>query len=210
MRPISEGREPATDRRLPKAFRLLRSAIALSDDCAREMVANLEAPDLAATGDRIERIEEERRALAASMEDDLRGALLSPLDPADLHGLSASIALLTHRGARALYFFGLLGSQVPPADLKALAKLFRRATAEAVAVVEDLTDGDVKAMGERVHSLRRIRNEAHVDAGRLLTPGTNEQRHLLLWRTVAEAIDGAVAQTLAVGAEAYRIATKHD
>lgn len=203
--------ETSDRRRLPKSFRLLRSAIALADECAREMVMNLDAPDLAGTGDRVERIEEERRAVASALEDDLQGTLLSPIDPADLHGFSASISLLTHRTARALYFFNLLGSESAPSDHRALAKLLGGATSELVGLVEQLTSGRTSELGERVRIVRRMRDEAHIHVGKLLAIApADKMRDVFLSRTVGETLDGAVAQALAVASEALRVATKND
>lgn len=195
--------------RLPKAFRLLLSAVALADECAQEMIASIDAPDLAATGDRIERIEDERRALAALMEDHLRGSLLSTFDPADLHHLSANIALLTHRAARSLYFFALLGSTAPPADLRVLVRVLGDATRELVATVHELAGSRTRGVARGVHTVRRLRGEARDHLGRVLAiaPSTEE---VVLWRTVGEAMDAAAAQALAVAVECLRVATKHD
>lgn len=175
------------------------------------MVACLDTPDLAATGDRIERVEDERRALAAAVEDYLHGELLSPIDPADLHGLSASIALLTHRTARALYFFSLLGNRPAVGDLRSLSRLLADSTAELVGGVEDLAGGRTRAISTRVRSVRRFRDESHVHVGKVLAiEATTEDRDVLLWRTVGETIDNASAQALVVAAETARVATKHD
>lgn len=210
MRVTTHGSD-RREHRLPKAFRLLHAAIALADECAREIVANLDAPDLAATGDRIERIEDERRALAARIEDHLRGALLSAVDPADLHILSAEIASLTHRAARALYFFALLGSSSPPSDLRLLGRVLGRATNELMEVVDDVARVQPRAVAEHVRQVRQLRSEARLHAGRLLAiaPST-EDRDVVLWRTVAEAIDAAAAQALTVADTCLRVATKHD
>lgn len=211
MRPITQPTDADEPRRLPKSFRLLQSAIALANECAQEMVANLDAPDLAATGDRIERVEEEKRVLAAAMEDHLQGALLEPFDPADLHGLSANIALLTHRTARALYFFGLLGAERAPANLRVLARHLADATAETVRIVEDLTSRRARELGERARSVRSLRDDAHLQAERIVAIAPSTQgTDVVLWRTVGEAIDVAMAQALAVADECLRLATKHD
>lgn len=211
MRPTTQPSDLDARRRVPKSFRLLRSAIALADECAREMVANLDAPDLAATGDRIERVEEERRVLAAALEDHLRGALLSPFDPADLHGLSANIALFTHRAARALYFFGLLGAERAPSDLRILARVLADASTETVRIVDDFSEDRPREIGERTHAVRRFRDQSHLQTGKIvaIAPAT-QGANVVLWRTVGEAIDVAVSQALAVAEECLRVATKHD
>jgi hypothetical protein len=211
MRPITQTSKLDARRRFPKSFRLLTTAIALADECAREMVANLDAPDLAATGDRIERVQEERRELASAMEDHLHGALLSPLDPADLHGLSAHIGLFTHRVARALYFFSLLGAAPAPSDLRVLARLLGDASAELVEVIDSLVEGRTRTIAERVHVVRRLRDQARLQTGKILALApSSEDRDVVLWRTVGEAIDAAAAQALTVAEEALRVATKHD
>jgi hypothetical protein len=188
----------------------LGDAIALADDCVREILANLDAPDLAATGDRIERIHEKRQELASALEDDLQGALLSPIDPPDLHGLSANIALLTHRAARALYFFSLLGAAGTPSHLRVLARLLGDTTAELVEIVEDLAAGGAGDIAGRVHAVRRFRDQAHVETAKILAiASSREDRDVVLWRTIGEAIDAALVQGLAVAEECLRVATKH-
>lgn len=177
------------------------------------MVANLESPDLAATGHRIERVEEERGRLVAEMEDHLRQTLLCPFDPADLQALSAAIAALTHRVARALYVFGLLGAEPPPGDLRAAARLVADVTAELVETIGDLTEGRGRAIGERVRSVRQLRDAVHLHAKRVVAsdePSSAEDRDIVLFRTVGKCIDDAATQALVVADEVLRLATKHE